>query len=251
MPRRQMTGFTLIELLVTISIIVLLIAMLLPALTQAREAARRIACGSNNRQLLQAFHAYVIDNNSTTPLSMDFNATVITPKRRWFHTLMPYMGLREQDVSQGKTGMMECSSRDITQGKFNYSQPWGWGQKRLQVGDAYANGMWLHGGAIPLDRIRYQSHLVAFGEVHPTKVAPSGADDDYMIHGVFLTIEGTYQPVAVFSLTNKTGYDVFWPYRHNGDSNSGFVDGHVETSSGDTLIAEWNKGQNSRMYFDK
>ena len=67
-PKRDVSGFTLVELLVVVGIIAVLISILLPALSKARDAARKTACLSNLRQVHQLIAMYANEYKDRVPV---------------------------------------------------------------------------------------------------------------------------------------------------------------------------------------
>jgi prepilin-type N-terminal cleavage/methylation domain-containing protein len=102
----QKKGFTLIELLVVIAIIGILVALLLPAVQAAREAARRASCYNNLKQVGLALHNYHDVNRSLPPGWMAWDPATGRPwvggqpGWGWAPRILPYLELESlQDTS--------------------------------------------------------------------------------------------------------------------------------------------------------
>lgn len=96
-------AFTLIELLVVIAIIAILAGLLLPALSSAKEKAKRAACKSNMHQAILAVHMYANDNRERVPLGQDSQ----TPPQ-WHAVRISHVGYTNLVQYSGNSKILDC-----------------------------------------------------------------------------------------------------------------------------------------------
>jgi prepilin-type N-terminal cleavage/methylation domain-containing protein len=95
--QQPQSGFTLIELLVVISIIAVLAAMLLPAISLVKETAKQMRCGSSLRQIYIGVMAYAEDNEGVLPPAL-LDVPSGTGDRFWFGFVAPYLDASKNDT---------------------------------------------------------------------------------------------------------------------------------------------------------
>ena len=223
-------GFTLIELLVVISIIALLIGILLPVLSNARETARAIACGSNVRQLNIAVQNYGSENKAAVMPQTLFQHPELTDAARgpgYWHDFLIARYLDDRDTNYNiAMEFLTCPSDDLAfeptpaNPSYGYNLHLGWGPFLAPM---------------PGDPKTWRN----FSEfVMPGDVITFG---DAMHREEFLALYG--MPTIANSQTLNyfngpaLGDREIYPFRHHGQTsaNVGFLDGHVETVATDAV----------------
>jgi len=212
-------AFTLVELLVVIGVIALLIAMLLPALSAARESAKTVACLSNLRQLAVAATNYCNNNGGYFPLAYWFESRpplVITAN--WDFTTIRDTGAQTNTVEpgllwQGATTpqVQQCPSFD---GRSNTSaDPYtGYNYNTSYIGHGQSESV-----VAPLkaSQVRQASRCALFGDGQYA----AGADK---------FMRAPFPNPGDASFTNRAAGTQ--GFRHRRKTNVAFADGHAEST---------------------
>lgn len=107
--RRRRAGFTLLELLIVIGVLAMLLAILLPSLRAAKIRAKRAACQSNQRQIVNAWHAYFNENQDRflqgVRTNINFGGRQGVPGYRGPKPLNQYLGI---DLETKSAEMFLC-----------------------------------------------------------------------------------------------------------------------------------------------
>lgn len=215
-------GFTLIELLVVIAIIAILAAMLLPALSKAKEKAKGISCLNSIKQVSLGYYMYADDNgdvlvslaiNTPAPAGSFFPGAQIL----WPDLLRPYIIT---------TNVIHCPSALGSQFGIGANHPelTSWAPGNINT---------------KLSKIRKPSASIPF--------ADSGMIANYTEKDPDNWVETPGKEIYYWRTPNNLGYTTSDPQRpvnrHNQRCNTGYADGHAEGIKASLIGWQYYPGQ--------
>jgi prepilin-type N-terminal cleavage/methylation domain-containing protein/prepilin-type processing-associated H-X9-DG protein len=235
-------GFTLVELLVVISIIALLLSILMPSLSKAREQAKRVICASNMKQVVLALQMYSLSNDGSL---VPYRGTP-SDSQSW-DSKLAYMFSTEENDSLKK--YLTCPSDRKPRNPSKFFGKYGGDKKGVLARSYLPNGAlpnFAHAGMVTFWTDRSYNAVRASKVESPQKVLYliecfiGAHDENYAAWpqsgDVWETggIQGTNyydyssSPPSVKGYTNASGTMAMKGDQHSDGANWVFIDGHLE-----------------------
>lgn len=211
---KKRSGFTLIELLVVISIIAILVALLLPALSKARQSGEQVQCLARQRQLIVACSAYGADDKDHWPA---MQRVVDGIEFSWRGLLYPY-------TSKQPTAF-DCPSEEVqryAEGAFDTRGQTVAGETLIWSGIGAVNVHWNQGADGPFKPAfgRWDERYPAYGKGRARVLRWSDIENP----GEMIAL-GDGNSSYAFDNPNNAAYfpeDAFWIYKNNNVGGPGY-----------------------------
>jgi prepilin-type N-terminal cleavage/methylation domain-containing protein/prepilin-type processing-associated H-X9-DG protein len=207
-------GFSLVELLVVVSIVAILASILLPTIAAARQNARTAKCLSNLRQMVIAAHTYAGTNHGSYPIGYYYQVTPTFIAYEWdFITTKEASGIKIEPgllwENKGPTAIQQCPSFEGSSNSF--SDPYtGYNYNVSFIG--HGSGETIVNPA-KMNDVRNPARCALFGD------GQYSAGANKFMRSPFAA------PGDLFP-NRSAGTQ---GYRHRGQTNVAFCDGHAET----------------------
>lgn len=218
--------FTLIELLMVVSIIMILVALLLPALSQVRKYGMAIKCASNQKNCIYGLSSYADDNSEYFPGAY----TDIGTKSYGWTGVLVYAGFMQDVPVKSYSNIYFCPS-----GTYKDAATFGWNSRGtcsygLNRGDSTFGkpssdlNVYYHYRRLDIIRPEYRNMILGGDSIHTRDLFQPASLD-------------SLSPTSVNRGVGIGGYRTLH-FRHNQRANAFYPDGHVQSLSKENIVPE-------------